>query len=210
VATSEPERLHVFYDGFNLYYALRRKGWHRYLWLDYSALARDLVREGQVLTGATYVTARVPGPDARARRQALYLDALAATTAPDELLLVVEGSIEKRPMRCPKCRHNWHRSQEKRSDVLLALALVMGAADDTYDTAVLVTADADLIPAVHLVRDRFARKVLLITPPATKAEELAAACDAHLHLTKPRLGRCQLPPAVGVGGRTLEWPAEWT
>jgi len=31
----------------------------------------------------------------------------------------------------------------------------MGDADDTYDTAVVVTADADLIPAVHLVRDRW-------------------------------------------------------
>lgn len=203
------ERLHVFFDGFNIYYSLKRKKWQRYMWLDYLALARSLVREDQILSGATFVTARVPGPQESARRQSIYLDALCAVTAPGDVLVMREGTIEKRPMRCPGCKHNWHRPQEKRSDVLLALELVMGAVDDTYDTAVLVTADSDLIPAARLVRDRFLKRVLLITPPGTKAEELAAACDAHLHLTKPQLGRCQLPPVVTVGGRSLERPPEW-
>ena len=43
------------------------------------------------------------------------------------------------------------KAQEKGIDVLIALAMVKGALADTYDVAVLVSADTDLLPAVEQV-----------------------------------------------------------
>lgn len=42
--------------------------------------------------------------------------------------------------------------QEKGVDVLLAIDLVIGAARDEYDTAVMVSSDSDLVPAIEFVR----------------------------------------------------------
>jgi uncharacterized LabA/DUF88 family protein len=42
--------------------------------------------------------------------------------------------------------------REKGVDVKLAVDLVIGAADDIYDTAIVMSSDTDLIPAIKYVR----------------------------------------------------------
>lgn len=42
--------------------------------------------------------------------------------------------------------------REKGTDVKIAVDLVVGAADDIYDTAILISSDTDLIPAVNYVK----------------------------------------------------------
>lgn len=44
------------------------------------------------------------------------------------------------------------RIREKGTDVKMAVDLVIGAADDLYDTAVIVSSDTDLIPAIQYIR----------------------------------------------------------
>jgi hypothetical protein len=46
----------------------------------------------------------------------------------------------------------WGPGEEKGIDVLIALAMVLGAARNEYDVAVLVSGDTDLIPAIDEVR----------------------------------------------------------
>ncbi|MCD6429488.1 NYN domain-containing protein [bacterium] len=53
----------------------------------------------------------------------------------------------------------YERSREKGIDVKLATDLTVGAIDDKYDTAILVSSDTDLVPAIDLVRHRFKKKV---------------------------------------------------
>ena len=42
--------------------------------------------------------------------------------------------------------------KEKGTDVKIAVDLVVGAVDDQYDTAILVSSDTDLIPAVKYIK----------------------------------------------------------
>lgn len=51
------------------------------------------------------------------------------------------------------------RSREKGIDVKIAVDLIIGALDNKYETAILVSSDTDLIPALDLVRFRFKKKV---------------------------------------------------
>ena len=51
------------------------------------------------------------------------------------------------------------RSREKGIDVKIAVDLIMAALDNKYDTAVLVSSDTDLIPALDLVRFRFFKRI---------------------------------------------------
>jgi uncharacterized LabA/DUF88 family protein len=53
----------------------------------------------------------------------------------------------------------YKRSREKGIDVKIAVDLIIGATDDKYDTAILVSSDTDLVPALDLVRLRFRKKI---------------------------------------------------
>lgn len=53
----------------------------------------------------------------------------------------------------------FQRMREKSIDVKLATDLLVGAVDKKYDTAVVVSSDADLVPAIDWIRHRFNKKV---------------------------------------------------
>lgn len=53
----------------------------------------------------------------------------------------------------------FERMREKGVDVMLATDLIVGAVDNQYDTAVVVSSDSDLIPAIDWVRHRKNKKV---------------------------------------------------
>jgi hypothetical protein len=53
----------------------------------------------------------------------------------------------------------YERLREKGIDVKLATDLIVGAIDDKYDAAVVVSSDADIVPAIDWVRNRKHKKV---------------------------------------------------
>lgn len=53
----------------------------------------------------------------------------------------------------------YRRSREKGIDVKMAVDLIAGALDDKYDTAIVVSSDTDLVPAVDWVRKRLRKRV---------------------------------------------------
>jgi hypothetical protein len=71
----------VYIDGFNVYHGLKAKHGRAYLWLDLAALARRLLKPGQVLEGVKYFTASDRNDPAALARQSAYLGALRATSA---------------------------------------------------------------------------------------------------------------------------------
>lgn len=46
------------------------------------------------------------------------------------------------------------KTREKGTDVKIATDLIIGAIDDLYDTAILVSSDTDLIPAIQYIKYR--------------------------------------------------------
>lgn len=51
------------------------------------------------------------------------------------------------------------RSREKGIDVKLAVDLMAGSIDGKYDTAIVVSSDTDLVPAIDWVRKRYKKRV---------------------------------------------------
>ncbi|MEK9151608.1 MAG: NYN domain-containing protein [Patescibacteria group bacterium] len=52
-----------------------------------------------------------------------------------------------------------HTKREKGIDVKLATDLIVGAVDDRYDTAIVISSDSDLVPALDWVRMRKSKKI---------------------------------------------------
>jgi len=53
----------------------------------------------------------------------------------------------------------YQKSREKGIDVKMAVDLMVGSIDDKYDTAIVVSSDTDLVPAIDWVRKRQKKKV---------------------------------------------------
>ncbi len=53
----------------------------------------------------------------------------------------------------------FERTREKGIDVKMATDLIAGAVDDKYDTAIVISSDTDLIPALDWVRNRKNKKI---------------------------------------------------
>lgn len=73
---------------------------------------------------------------------------------------IEEIKIDNRVIDCEKLkklgidRIQYERYREKGIDVKFAVDLIVGAIDNRYDTAVIVSSDGDIIPAIDWVRRR--------------------------------------------------------
>ena len=201
----------VFYiDGFNLYFGLKELGWRRYYWLNVQEISRRLTRPHQQLVRVRYFTARITGPDRKKQlRQNTYLQAL-------ETLPLVEihyGHYLAHTRKCKKCGSSFTRYNEKRSDVNIAVNLLTDAMDDLYDTAVLISGDGDLVPAVQATKEYFPKKrVVLFFPPKRPSASLKNTCHVFGGtLNKHTISKSQLPETVTSKlGYPLRRPAHWT
>lgn len=202
-----PDRVCVYIDGFNLYFGLRSIGWSKYYWLDVVALSRRLLKRNQVLAEVRYFTARINRPPEKVRRQAVYLDALAAATGCDMQF----GRYRSDERLCKACGAGWPVDSEKKTDVNIAVAMLLDAADDRFDTAILISGDSDLVNAVHGVQQRFApKRVWMAFPPHRFQTELEEAALGRVRIREWMLAESQLPPVVVTkSGARLHRPAEW-
>jgi len=81
---------------------------------------------------------------------------------------------------CPHCSEPIRRMGEKGIDTGLVTDLLKQAWEDAFDTAVLVSTDADFIPAVEFVQEKGKRVIQAGFPP--DGMELRKACWASVDL----------------------------
>lgn len=82
-------------------------------------------------------------------------------------------------------------SKEKGIDVLLVADMIKYAFQDKYETALLLTGDADFIPAVELAQS-FKKEVINIHCYAGSSGDLRNSCDSHTLITSDAKGKCFL------------------
>jgi uncharacterized LabA/DUF88 family protein len=209
-STVKPQRVGVYIDGFNLYHGMMGKRWGHFRWLDLRQLVEGFMRPPERLDQVRYFTALVSHDRPAAARQRVFLDALAARGG----LSIHLGAFEQRQVKCHECGKWYKRHQEKRTDVNIATCLVADAHDRLFDSVYLMSADADLIPAIEYVRTRFSIHVTLLDPPHRHSDDLKAICDRNLHIKRGLMRDCQLPNPVErltPRGRIKRYyrPEEW-
>ncbi len=201
------ERVIAYVDGYNLYYGLRQEKWRRYYWLNIQAMARNLLKPGQVLVATKYFTTIVSQPRDKRKRQAVFLEAL--QTLND--LHIFYGHFLADPVTCHKCGHTYVTHHEKMTDVNISVELMSDSYEDRFDMALLVTGDGDLVGPVKAVRRLFKdKRVICVFPPGRSSKALRKAANAHLHIERNILAKSQLPEqVVKPDGFVLSRPAEW-
>jgi uncharacterized LabA/DUF88 family protein len=200
-------RVITYIDGFNLYFGLKSQRWERYLWLDVEALSRNLLKTDQTLTHAKYFTARISAPPDKVKRQSTYIDAIGTLQS----TTVRYGHYLTTPRTCPKCRFVYNAPQEKMTDVNIAVELLQDAFLDVFDTAILISADSDLIAPVAAVKRLFpSKRVVVACPPGRSSVDLCKAAHAYMRIGHGVIQKSQFPDAVATAsGFILRRPSSW-
>ncbi len=216
-------RTTVYVDGFNLYYRILKDN-PEFKWINVKALAQEVLDPANVITAVNYYTARVKArgtdPDAP-RRQQIYFDALA--TVPE--IRVIRGnfsvnpkyaSLAPPPPNCPPPFLPWPnvvriiKTEEKGSDVNLGSHLVRDAFLNTFDVAVVITNDTDLIEPIRIAKEEVGKVVGLICPSGKAAKGLKDVASFVRHINHGHLSRAQFPNPIHRAGDTdLLKPLEW-
>jgi uncharacterized LabA/DUF88 family protein len=202
------EKIICYIDGFNLYFGLRDKGWRCYYWLNVNSLCLRLLRDHQHLVLVKYFTSRITksNPEKR-KRQSTYLEALNTVNG----VKIYYGKYQWTPSECRHCHVKDESPQEKMTDVQISTEMVADAFHNNYDTAIVVSGDIDLVPAIEKVRFEFPHKrVIAVFPPGRYADELRAAANGYLHINESLLKNSLLPSQiVKTDGYVLKCPETW-
>ncbi len=206
-------RTYVHVDGFNLYYgALKGTVWK---WLDLPALFAKVLQPHHHILKVKYFTARVSGTLAdpsKPQRQDVYLRAL-RHHRPE--VAVYFGHFLSHRVRAPLVQPVGNRrttevirTEEKGSDVNLAVHLLNDAWLDAYDCAVVVSNDSDIAEAMRLVRQHHGKRIGLVTPGTGRpSRQLMAHADFARHIRTNALQGSQLPDPIP--GTTISKPPPW-
>ena len=203
----------VYVDGFNLYYgALKGTSWK---WLDLVALFEKVLQQHHDILKVKYFTARVsstPTDQSKPQRQDVYLRALQRYRPEVDVYF---GHFLRHRVRAALAqplggRHTAMviRTEEKGSDVNLAVHLLNDSWLDAYDCGVVVSNDSDVAEAMRLVRAQHGKRIGLVTPgPRRPSQQLKKHSDFARHIRTNGLRRSQLPDPIP--GTNIRKPAAW-
>ena len=206
-------RTFVYVDGLNLYYrALRGTPWK---WLDLVALFTRLLHHHHDILTVKYFTTRVIATRAdpsKPQRQDVYLHALRHHRPEVEVYF---GHFPSHRIRAPLAEPVGRqrtvevmRTEEKGSDVNLAVHLLNDGWLDAYDCGVVVSNDSDIAEAMRLVRRHCGKRIGLVTPDTARpSRQLLAHADFARRVRVNGLRNSQLPDIIP--GTSLRKPASW-
>ena len=165
------------------------------------------MRPRQDLVLVALFTAYLP-PGLAGDQQKVHMAAIEAKA--DTSLDIVLGHYATRSHTCNSCHHAQSVYEEKMTDVNLGIRLMVDAFDNRYDTAIVVSADSDLAPAISTVHERYANKrVIAAMPPGRNNGRLQQAAQGYIHVRRHHLDASQLPDDVVASWGTMHRVQAW-
>ncbi len=200
----------ILIDGFNVYHALQKdENLHKYKWLDYCKLAKCFVPSKDKIVDVYYFTAFAHWNQRKMAKHKIYLKALTMAG-----VKAVFGKFKDKDHRCRICGEGYSTFEEKQTDVNIAITLFRLAISNDFDTAILITGDTDLVPAVEAIRRTFPDKQIgVVVPIGRKAKELIDVCDFHMKMKEKHLRTSQFPDTIVLDPQkniVLQKPSNWT
>ncbi len=196
-----------FVDGFNLYHSIRELGSDKYKkpipnknhlkWVDLWCLSsRYANKESQKLIRVLYFSAFatwLSGPYSRHRK---YVKGLQ-----NRGVEFIKGKFKDKERECKTCGATWVGHEEKETDVNIGIHLLNEAYKNSFDHAILISADSDLSPAVKLIKKTFPSKLIyVVIPPKVKpSKELIQAAGGYQfsrNIKESHIAKCILPAEI--------------
>jgi uncharacterized LabA/DUF88 family protein len=156
-----PDRVAIFIDGANMFYAQRILGWH----LDFARVIDYFTRDAELYNAFYYTGVQVP-PDLSQRDFLTALRHLGFTVREK----VIKETFDQASS-----------STIRRANLDIEIVIDMFNTATRYDVAVLMSGDGDFERAVELLRSK-GKEIIGVGTRGMIAAELENACDRYVKL----------------------------
>ncbi len=201
------KRVAVFVDGFNLYHALNENAAYRkYKWLNLEKFSKCFVTKNETIVDILYFTSYVTWDAQKLARHQIYVKALQLVNVKP-----VFGAFRMKDATCRVCHETYKIPEEKQTDVNIAIKLFETAVKDIWDTALIISGDSDLIPAIEAIKKLFPiKRIGVAIPIGRSAEELKKVADFRIKIKPIHLQTCQFDDVIIIDKDTqLKRPDTW-
>ena len=212
----EKVRTFIYIDGFNLYYG-SVKG-TPLKWLDLKKFLQIVLHPKHSILSIKHFTALVSSPphdQQKSIRQQIYLRALKAHIPEIEIYY---GHFLSNPIRAPLVNPTATqqfadviKTEEKGSDVNLAVHLLNDAWMNRYDCAIVISNDSDLAESMRLVKEEHQKMIGLFVPGFPKDRSISRELKRYANFVRPirttTLKASQLPDPIP--GTRIHKPKSW-
>ncbi len=194
-------RTNVYVDGFNLYHALDDLGDDSLKWLCLRRLSESIIGERETLNSVKYFSAYANWIPEAAQRHRAYVDALKV-----EGVKFIPGQFKKKFLKCKSCGKQYHTHEEKETDVNIAIHLIRDTFEDSFDRAIVISADTDMRTAVEMARNISGTKSIdVVSPPGRFGK--ARSLSPLFALTKGKIKAARLNDEYDLGnGKVVKVP----
>ena len=211
-------KTYIYIDGFNFYYGAIKGTAHK--WLNLMKVFENILDPKHDIISIKYFTAKVSGKldPGQPIRQKTYIRALEkyipeidvhyGAFLSHNVFMPLAYPIDEKLFRKKIKFAQVMKTEEKGSDVNLALHLLNDAWLNRYECAVVVSNDSDLAEALKLVKTQHKKMIGLVTPNKTHpSKELMKYADFNKRVRKGVLAKSQLPNPIP--GTTIHKPTAW-
>lgn len=218
-------KTYIYIDGLNLYYRAVRGT--PYKWLDIATLFQKLYPQNTIckIKYFTSIVKSRPNDPGKPGRQLVFLRALRTFSH----IEIIEGKFQmnraRMPLVSPKpngpnTAEVW-RTEEKGSDVNIAVHLLNDAHNKNFDIAVFVSNDSDFAEAIRIVTQELKLQVSVVSPtgainpntgkqePARTSRTLQKYASSVRQIRTGILASSQLPNPLTDAKGTFHKPPEW-
>lgn len=203
----------IYIDGFNFYYRAVKNT--PYKWIDFNSLFQKLLSKSNQIIEIKYFTALVSGKQNSQKpiKQQTYLRAI-KTYIPK--IKIYYGHFLTHEVFAPLAKPIKNKksikiikTEEKGSDVNIAVHLLNDAWLNKYDCAVIVSNDSDLAESMKLVKQYHTKKILGLIMPGKghPSKELMQHADFVKRIRTGVLKSSQLPNPIP--NTKIFKPANW-
>ena len=204
------DRVAIYVDGFNLYHSINDLKSPHLKWVNLWKLGNLLIRPvSQKLVKVCYFSAFATfyqnTPDVgKIRRHRAFVRCQEAKGVECHM-----GNFAKRDWMyyATNYRARWRRREEKQTDVAIGVCATRDAFKDVYDTAFIVSCDADMLPLFREIKSEFPNKTLITVAPPGRPHhrDLLNLAEGHLTIKRSQLERALFGSRVTKNGATVAY-----
>lgn len=189
-------RVIVYVDGYNLFHGIRSfrddrgEVLDQMQRVDLNKLSTSLLSKARRLDQVYYFSALAEWRPDDYKKHSIYIRDHKKSGVSVQL-----GHFKKKSRICEHCGKRNITHEEKETDIHIALQMLEDAFDDLFDTAFIMSTDADLVPVIRSIRKRYQEKrfVMALPKPRLKtARDMMHASDIVIPLTATRIKNHQL------------------
>lgn len=205
-------RTYIYVDAFNFYYGAVKNT--NYKWVNIYNLCKHLLPKNDIVK-IKYFTAVVSARKndlSQPVRQKVFLRALETISC----LKIYYGHFlthaQHLPLVKPKGGKQYshvYKTEEKGSDVNLAVHLLYDAFKDNYDIAVIISNDSDLYEAIKIVKEEFKKKIGILNPQKYPSKKLLPLVNFYKPIRSGVLQASLFPNKLKDEKGRFHKPKEW-